>query len=236
MTHSALTNTAVLSILREAQAIGMDPLLRTTLHKFVYLLDVYSAGEMEGQTFTGETWRFLHFGPFAPAVAESIDELVGRGDIFFAGGTRTDDEVEFNLYTVRRGLAPSLRDIGVPKSAALRLISDIHRFAKSLPDLLDYIYYGTAPMTDVEPGRTLDFRNCESMPLSAFKPIAMKPIPKKRLARAREKIHAILDAQNAERHEIPTGPYDEAYFTVLATLDDSLPVGLTGRATIITDE
>lgn len=210
--------------------------MRTTLHKFVYLLDVYTAEASAGDTFTGERWRFLHFGPFAPAVAESIDELVGRGDIFPASKTRGEGDEEFTIYEVKRGLAPSLRDIGIPGDVALKVISDIHRFAKSLPDLLDHVYYRTAPMEQALPGNVLDFSGCESLPLAAFKPIEMKRIPKKRLAKARAEIRAMLDRENHRPQEPETGPYDEAYFSVMGAFDDSLPTGLTGRAIIKREE
>ena len=230
--NSDPAHAVVLSILREAQQVALAPLLRTTLLKFVYLVDLYVAEETGGKTFTECRWLFLHFGPFAPDLAASIDELAGRGEIFVDRGYK-GEEAEFKQYTLRRGLGSPLRDIGVPPSVSLRIGADLRRYARNLPALLDYVYFRTTPMVDAIPGRALDFSRCERTDIKAFKPVTMRQIPDKQLRDARAKLRSLARDRESEKQRFTTGPYDEAYFEGIAALEaDSLPTGLTGQAKI----
>src|SRR5438132_7701621 len=76
-----ITEEALLAILREVRDAGLPPVTRTALVKYLYLLDYTSAQESGGARWTPVRWRFLHFGPFDGAVADSIDGLVRLGAI-----------------------------------------------------------------------------------------------------------------------------------------------------------
>lgn len=226
------TQAVVLAILREAQQLGLPPLLRTAIHKFVYLVDLYVAEETQGKTHTGTRWLFLNFGPFAPALASSLEQLVGRGDVFLDQG-QSSTEAEYRTYTIRRGLGAPLRDIGVPGRVALRIAADLKRYARDLPALLDYVYFHTAPMANALPGCVLDFSACMPTDFTAFKPVAMRTIPSKRLKDARAKLRELAKKRDEDRQRYAVGPYDETYYAGMAALEDeSLPAGLSGEARI----
>ena len=235
MKSSSQTGAAILGILRDAKEGHLAPLLRTTLHKLVYLLDVYVAEERGGQTFTGEEWRFLHFGPFAQNVANAMDSLVAERAIFADEKASESSDAEYVLYNLWRADAPSLRDL-VPGAVALRIGADLKKYARNLPALLDYVYFRTAPMLEARPGETLHFGQCEKLRVVDFKPIPMLPIGKSKLRKARERLHTILKNQEAYKPGLPTGPYDEVYAAAIAALDEEeIPVGTAGRARIGTD-
>jgi len=229
------TSVAILGILREAKEGHFTPLLRTTLHKLVYLLDVYVAEERGGQTFTGEHWRFLHFGPFAASVAKTMDSLVAERAIFAEAKASEESDAEYVLYNLWRADTPSLRDL-VPGGVALRIGADLKKYAKNLPGLLDYVYFRTAPMLEARPGETLHFDKCEKLRVADFKPIAMLPIGKSKLKKTREMLQQIMKRQEAHKPSLRTGPYDEVFVAAIAALDgDEMPVGTAGRARIRTD-
>ena len=121
MTHASRTDQAILGLLQAAGDEGVGPLLKTVLHKFVYLIDLYEAEQSLGQTFSGSEWRFLHFGPFSPAVSERIQQLAGSGEIAHVGGTRSDDDAAYELYSLFRP-APTLKDFG-----SIRAYANTHR-------------------------------------------------------------------------------------------------------------
>ena len=188
---------------------------------------------MDGQTLTGIRWKFLHFGPFAANVAASMDDVIGCGDILVESKTRADD-TEFRLCTVRRGLGASLSDIGASKHAALRIGADLKRFSRDLSALLDYIYFRTSPMAGVRPGELLSFQNSKTLDIGLLKPITMQKISKSKLLKARAKLQEISNQPaNKDIKSSDIGPYDEAYYVALNALEpESLPIGLSGRATI----
>jgi hypothetical protein len=222
---------AILAILREAHEHGVAPLLRTTLHKFVYLLDLYMAEESHGKTFTGADWRFHHFGPFAVSVSEAVDHLAAEKCLFIEHRESADSDAEFQLCTIWKGDGQSLRDVGVPGSVALRIASDLKRYSRNLPGLLDYVYFQTSPMEHARPRDLLTFEQCSKTPISDFKPIEMAQISRGKIKKTREKLREI--ASRTKSSPVETGPLDEAYAAGLQALDgEPLPIGLKGRAKI----
>lgn len=207
-------------------------MLRTVLHKLVYLADVYTAEETKGQTFTREAWRFLHFGPFAAGVAEAMDKLVTDKCMCAERREHATEDSEFLLYSPTTTSGDALRHLGLPARVPLRLDADMRRFARpgALSALLDYVYFKTTPMADAVPGQTLSFESCESFPTGLFKPVAMVQLTPKNLAEARKRVRqAYTRSKKQSRFSLPAGPYDAAYFQALGVLDgDPLPVGLKG--------
>jgi hypothetical protein len=230
------TESLILGILREAKDRNHGPLIRTVLHKFVYLADVYSAEETNGQTFTGQRWEFVHFGPFSGAVASAIDHLAASNQLF-ADTRESANDAEYVLYSPRGSSGESLRAIGLPSGVALRLDSDLHRYARDLPGLLDYVYFRTHPMVDAQPGQVLLFDQCEKISNAAYKPVPMVARTPKQLKIARQAVRDAFARRADHIHDpLPTGPYDEAYFQALAALDgEQLSGGLSGTAKISRD-
>jgi hypothetical protein len=221
----------MLAILREAQRAGQAPLLRTILHKLVYLADVYVAEEAAGHTYTGETWRFLHYGPFAAGVAQALDRLEASGSVYCERREIKDKDVEYALYSARTGANETLRDIQISGSVALRLGADLKRYARNLPALLDYVYFRTEPMEGAFPGQILSFDSCVKESIADYKAIDMLPISNAKIKRAREIFKKRLS--NSAAVQIASGPIDEIFLQGIAALDEEpLPTGLAGTVKI----
>lgn len=227
-------NQAILSILREARDVDMS-LTRTALVKFVYLLDVLSAEESEGRTWTEWKWKFHHFGPWTAQALQSIDYLASQSLIEAEEGTSRRGDNDYCLYTLPTWkTVSSLEQLGVSPDVRLRLVQHIKNFATNIPDLLNFVYFKTEPMMDAVPGQVLDFSNCTKLKFTSIKPIVMKPIERKSIEVFRQKLTASISAKMARSHKITwEGPFDEAYFGGLAEIsDDHLPIGITGKAAI----
>ena len=70
---------SVLAALQAVKDAGLRSVTRTTLVKFVYLLDCLYAEEHGGQTASKSRWYFDKFGPFARDLVAGIDAMVHIG-------------------------------------------------------------------------------------------------------------------------------------------------------------
>jgi hypothetical protein len=221
----------ILAILREARSSGVAPILRTTLVKYLYLLDVYTAQETQGTPVSHLEWRFLHFGPFSVAAAQALDELTAHGAIFADQRQSSTEEKEFVLYDLpERPSVPDLRELGISRSSRLRIQADMKRYGKDLPRLLDYVYFRTAPMAHAKPGEVLDFSGCIELRPEDVRPVEMRRLHPKAIEQTRKELRKLIQTRkSAER--IPKGVYDEAYFSALSSLDgDPVVTELKGKA------
>lgn len=239
MIPNAPTELLVVGLLREARNLGVAPILRTVLHKLVYLADVYSAEETNGKTFTSESWRFLHFGPYSVGVAETMDRLASRGLVEAEIREHARTDAEFILYSPRDIHGAGLREIGLPSGVALQLSSDLQKYARpgQLSALLNYVYFHTSPMNDARPGATLAFDMCETTPISAYRPIEISKLSGKALEAARGRLHeTYLKSKTQSGALLTFGPYDAIYLQALDYFDgESLSTGLQGKAELVTD-
>lgn len=225
--------TLILAILREAKEQGVAPVMRTSLVKFLYLLDIYTAQESEGTPITGAEWRFLHFGPFSPALAERLDELEASKKVSVYRHEARTGEKEFVLYNLGTDAkAPGLTDLGISTSIQTSIRADMKRYGKDLSALLDYVYFRTPPMADAKPGEVLDFSECRKLSINDVRPVEMLPLRPKAIKKARHKIRDLIQARKSQE-KIEQGPFDEAYQSGLELLDDApTDTGLTGKAKI----
>jgi hypothetical protein len=221
---------AILGILQAAREVEAAPLLKTILHKMVYLLDVYEAEANEGRaSFTGQEWRFAHFGPFSGAVADSIDRLAGNRDIIKATGSRVSDDNEYEMFDLARS-ATTLKELGISTYARLRLGGDLQRFRSDLAGLLDYAYFRTTPMRDASPGNVLAFDACRKRNVADYKPVAMNTVAPDALKVARQNLKSLA---SGPKRRFNSGPFDETYYRGLEELEGpGTPTGLKGRARI----
>jgi hypothetical protein len=221
----------ILAILQEARGQGVAPLLTTTLVKFLYLLDVYTAEHTAGTPVSDIEWRFLHFGPFSAQIGIALDELSAQQIIFVDQRETAEGDKEFVLYDLSdRQRANDLGQIGLPGSIQTRMQGDMKRYAMDLPRLLDYVYFRTAPMAEAQPGDVLDFSGCLRIVPEDVRPVQMNKLRPKAIKQARNKLRGLIkDRKSQERVE--QGPYDDAYYSALSILDgEPLETGLTGRA------
>lgn len=226
----------VLALLEEAHQQGHRAVAKTSLIKFLYLSDFYYHQEA-GRTWTVWEWRFLHFGPFAPAAAQMLDELVLRRHIISEERQSEAEDRKVVLYSLpEHREALFLRDIGIPAGVAISLRSDFKRYAGKLPELLDYVYFRTTPMESAKPGDVLDFSRCTKPAKADFRPIEMKRLSPKVIRRTRERVRELI--RQHPRATLPNagGPIDDVYLGAMAELEDEpISTDISGCADIKVD-
>lgn len=229
---SKSSDSCLLAILSLAKDADIKCLTKTELVKYLYLLDVYVAEETEGSKWTDIDWQFLHFGPFAPEVASSIDSLVSKS--FIKEQAIQNATRDGYLYSLSDWKGVSVDGLGIPRGAVIKLKQSIRDYDKNLPKLLNYVYFKTEPMSVARPGEVLDFSMCRKFDLTAVKPIPMKVINKEKIAALRQK-RAVAIARKQEKLSkiVWSGDYDEAYFQAMSdSVEPPVENGLRGTASI----
>jgi hypothetical protein len=186
------------------------------LLKYVYLADLAFAQD-EGKTFTGASWRFHHFGPWAPEVYGRIQPAVGAIGVAERRFVSpfTEDAVRWSVQD--QNLAERI-DSKLPWPVASAVKRAVHEFGADTAALLHSVYR-TPPMLRAKPGEKLDFLPSkpavEASEESGSAP-RLKPLSKTALKRIRTKLHersAKLKTSGQQRLA-PAGPsprYDEIF-------------------------
>jgi hypothetical protein len=127
---------------------------QTKLVKLLYLIDVECVRGRRAP-LTGLEWTFSHHGPHAGAVGETLKAMV---DIDLSMPTWKENRL-------RRGApeAPDGKDWPASTKAIVDRVMD--RFAaRSLDELLDHVYFHTAPMRGAQRGLPLDMDRVDAPP------------------------------------------------------------------------
>jgi Protein of unknown function (DUF4065) len=192
---------------------------KTKLLKLLYLADIEHYRNF-GETLTGFDWLFYLFGPWASEYDLLLEDLVRRGAISLEAWGGADREgARIDLHEGRE-LTKVIRDTG-----ELYLIQ--HQIDtwndRSLPELLDYVYFQTEPMSEAVSGEKLQFEKVvrESPKLYLRKKSETHPEAMKRL---KAKMHAFRTQIEAQRQaalkEFRPPVIDEVYLTALAELEE----------------
>lgn len=173
-------------------------LTRTKLVKLLYLIDVARA-EGLGRTLTGIQWRFLHYGPYAPELGATLEELEHREAIF--GGT-------FGDAVLYRGARDVPDSDNWPPSICIGIDRVVDEWAGAeLNKLLDHVYFHTTPMQEAERGEELDFSAIErerphpKLETPAVSDALRQGLQKWRLHRSR-----LIQAPNLPTADLPEEP------------------------------
>lgn len=214
---------AILAVLRAAKEAGVGKLARTPLTKFIYLLDLYTAEERGGATFTGAAWKFWHFGPYAAELDAQIDSLAAQGAIQSEARENVDKEYTL-FYLGEWSSAQPLDALGISADARARLSEMIRQYSFDLPGLLNHVYFETAPMADARPGEPLDFSKAERVVWARdVKPHKFGMPDQAKAKRARELIAKLGENRRARAFKPITAPiYDEHYARAVAEADAEL--------------
>lgn len=225
---------AILAILLVAKDEGQK-LTKTSLVKYLYMLDVYNARYNNGVTWTGWEWKFFHFGPWSAMAIESFDQLAENN--FIEVDNLSSQDKEYFLYSLPSWRVPaSLEDIGILNGVKVELIQIMKKYSNNLSALLNHVYFDTEPMENAIPNQILNFDECAKLEFSSIKPLIMKKLDKKAIESTRQKIQNAIQARKAKQQSKMawSAPYDEVYFSGLSELSDSepLPLGVRGSALI----
>ena len=151
MANSILNKLIAHSIINlEERQVGFG---KTKLVKLLYLIDVENYRRRR-RTLTGLEWQFYHYGPYAFAFDEALEDLefdIPQESIRTGNGR---DAIVFRLdWNIRSRLGSYI------ESAELSLVNRILREwgEVELNPLLDHVYFNTEPMREAKRGEILDF-------------------------------------------------------------------------------
>lgn len=190
-------------------------LTRTKLVKLLYLIDVSRAEGFGHRTLTGLSWRFLHYGPYAPELGATLERLEDRGAIF-AG--------KFGHATLYRGAQDVPSPEMWPASIGMSIDRIVDEWAGAeLNELLDYVYFHTTPMQKAQRGDELDFSTVErERPHPKLEPPVVSDALREGLDRWRLRRDRLTSAPELPIADLPPEP--------------EVQQGIRGRASIERDE
>lgn len=190
--------------------------------KLLYLLDLYHARQGGGETLTGWTWRFVHYGPFCGEALDAISSAESAGLIASqVYASKFDKDGRFYKHSADE--APE----EIPDLLPTYVCSEIKHAVKLWSDdtygLLNYVYFNTEPMTSALPSQILDFSLAEMPPVQ--KPIEMIRLSNKKVKKAKELLGKLRSAQRersvASGETTNMGILDAAYFQALQALENA---------------
>jgi len=139
---------------------------QTKLVKLLYLIDVERVASGR-EALTGLRWVFYHYGPYALELPDTLKPMEGSEVI-------VSDWHDSKLYRAAPG-APS----GDEWPSGTRSLIDavIRRYASmDLNELLDLVYFHTAPMKGAVRGEPLDLTRARTEPPPRSKPPLPAPV------------------------------------------------------------
>jgi len=189
---------------------------KTKLLKLLYLFDVeyYWAHR---QIFTGFGWKFFHLGPWAAEFDPTLDELVIKGTLL---QQRSNNEFETAFY--RSAERIDLREpfSNVKDEYILRGVLKLWG-TRSTGEILDYVYFQTAPMEAGIRNAPLDFSV-----IQPEKPTAYSRSSSGKTKAEVEKLRTKFEAEQAQRRANQNQPfaftppkYDDEYLNAMAKLE-----------------
>lgn len=188
-------------------------LTKTKLLKLLYLFDL-AHFRAHGATFTGFGWKFFHLGPWAAEYDPILEGMIAHGIL---NQRFSDSETAFYNPTRRTELEtalPYLKD-----ELALRQI--LNQWGdKSTGEILDYVYFQTAPMETAVRNQPLDFSAIpQSSGMKYERAVSnIGPAEIKKLKAQFEKRRAELRSAKPTTHITPPS-YDDDFDKAMSILE-----------------
>jgi hypothetical protein len=195
-----------------ARALGRESTLtRTKLVKMLYLVDVgrHASGR---RSLTDLPWIFFHHGPYAMPLADELERMEGHEiSVRRLHGDRGEREV---MLYVGAPEAPDADRWPAPTKALVDRVID--RWAPAeLNELLDFVYFHTAPMENAVRGEPLDMSSARGQRDVRERPLPPPPRPDDADDRLREWLER-RRAGRASRADVdPPARYDADYWRLL---------------------
>lgn len=198
------------------------------LIKYCYLADLAYARDHQGQSYTGTSWQFYHYGPWSRDLFLRVDPAareLGAEEKRFSTA-RQEDAVSWSL---KRGkLRPEELEAEIPPDAANAIKRAVHEFGSDTVSLLHHVYT-TEPMLNAAPGERLDLAKAEIQvspaPAAPEPETSLRPphLSKTAIKKLRKGVHGRLQAIKERRLSNPTPPapppYDDIFFQGQEWLD-----------------
>jgi hypothetical protein len=201
------------------------------LVKFLYLADLFYARKFHGETLTKWPWRFIHYGPFCGEALEAIDNATNNGLIeAIPYVSKFDDEDHF-LYKCRLEKDHPLHEI-LPISITAPLENAIKRWGGDTYQLLDYVYFETEPMEEVQFRDLLDFNKARKPQI--IESVEMKSLSKEKIKEGKEAIQKLKNSfsKSLAKSNVIVPIYDEIYHSAVEIMDEDELAEFSGYAEI----
>jgi hypothetical protein len=185
-------------------------LTKTKLIKLLYLIDIENYKKF-GTTFTGYSWIFYEFGPWAFEYNDTFQQMEMDPDL------RIDRGEAFLISCRERKSLESVFDNIDLELRARRIID--RWAAEPLGELLNYVYFHTVPMEGAERHKRLDFEKLKSVePIPKFRLIPGTESNKGKAKLLKRIQDRIASKPKALRHFTPP-KFDEKYFEAVEVMD-----------------
>lgn len=189
---------------------------KTKLLKLLYLFDV-EYYRVHRHTFTGFSWKFFHLGPWAAEFDPALDDLVTNGALLLQ---RSNSEYETSFYKSAERIDPRAPFSNVKDEYILRGVLKVWGL-RSTGEILDYVYFQTAPMEAGIRNAPLDFSL-----IQPERPTAYSRSSSGKTKAEIQKLRAKFEAQQAQRRVSQNQPfaftrpkYDEEYLNAIVKLE-----------------
>jgi hypothetical protein len=189
---------------------------KTKLLKLLYLFDV-EYYRVHRQTFTGFCWKFFHLGPWAAEFDPALEGLVMKGAL---SQQRSNTEFETVFYRSAERIDPREAFSNVKDEYILRGVLKLWG-KRSTGEILDYVYFQTAPMEAGIRNAPLDFSV-----IQPEKPSAYSRSSSGKTKAEIQKLRTKFEVQQAQRKATQNQPfaftppkYDEEYLDAMAKLE-----------------
>jgi hypothetical protein len=203
---------AVASAIRE---FGGAP-TKTKILKLLYLLDIESYRKT-GATLTGFDWKFYRYGPWAQSYDEALQSAAQQNKIII--NAREFDEGATFINPVSKLALSQVFPNAVQELTAKRIIETWA--TRPTVELLDYVYFHTAPMRDAVRNEPLDFSTLtREEKLAHYTGIKSQLNEKEKQQKRAALLKTLASVSSASIKPLDPPPnYDEEYRAALAKLE-----------------
>ncbi len=189
---------------------------KTKILKLLYLLDIESYRKT-GATVTGFDWKFYKYGPWAASYDDAL-QAAAQANKIVINAREFDEGATFINPVEKLPLSQVFPDI-VQQLTAKKIIDTWG--ARPTVELLDYVYFHTAPMREAVRNEGLDFSTLtREEKLPHYTGIKSKA-DEKEIQRKRKELLSRLNA-TAKAPIAPLDPppkYDASYWSALEKLE-----------------
>jgi hypothetical protein len=189
---------------------------KTKVLKLLYLLDIEAFRERR-ETLTGFDWTFYRYGPWTSQYDEVLNQLADAGKIQLSVSNRSDLEATFVNPTDAVQLSTAFPSYTEELKA--RRILEVWA-DRPLGELLDYVYFHTAPMRDAVRGHKLDFETLvrEEPPIQYCRALSTSS-PEELKKKRKEFLKAIASTPKAAASQFIEPTYGTDYWAAIETME-----------------
>jgi hypothetical protein len=189
---------------------------KTKVLKVLYLLDIESYRK-SGATLTGFDWKFYRFGPWAASYDEALQAAAQVNKVVI-NAPNADEGATFINPAQRVPLTEVFPNV-VQELTAKRIIEAWA--ARPTVELLDYVYFHTAPMRDALRNELLDFSTVtQEEKLPHYTGIKSQVDEKEKQRKRTELLRRLASTTKTPIAPLDPPPkYDDEYWSALAKLE-----------------